>query len=390
MQQLDALVQDARQLAAGEIVASSATEEVARQMAICNACRYCEGFCAVFPAMTRRLEFTPADIHYMANLCHNCGACLHACQYAPPHEFAVNVPQAMAAVRGETYVSYAWPPALGKLYARNGLTVSLALAAGLVLFLVLALALNGTLWGGDLQGNFYNLFPHNLLVLMFAPVFLWAALALGIGVTRFLRDVSPATTGAAATGGDAARATEDVLTLKYLDGGHGDGCHNEDDAYSLSRRRAHHLTFYGFMLCFAATSLATVYHYAFGWEAPYDLPSLPKLLGVVGGISLMLGSAGLFRLKWVRHPLHGEAAQKPMDYGFIALLFLVSVTGLALWLARGSDALALLLAVHLGVVMALFATMPYGKFAHGIFRSAALLRYAVEKRQPSTLALGDD
>ena len=390
MQQLDALVQDARQLAAGEIVASSATEEVARQMAICNACRDCQGFFAVFPAMTRQLEYTPADNHAMANLCHNCGACLHACQYAPPHEFAVNVPQAMAAVRGETYVSYAWPPALGKLYARNGLTVSLALAAGLVLFLVLALALNGTLWGGDLQGNFYNLFPHNLLVLMFAPVFLWAALALGIGVTRFLRDVSPATTGAAVTGGDAARATEDVLTLKYLDGGHGDGCHNEDDAYSLSRRRAHHLTFYGFMLCFAATSLATVYHYAFGWEAPYDLPSLPKLLGVVGGVSLMLGSAGLFRLKWVRHPLHGEAAQKPMDYGFIALLFLVSVTGLALWLARGSDALALLLAVHLGVVMALFATMPYGKFAHGIFRSAALLRYAVERRQPSTLALGDE
>jgi citrate/tricarballylate utilization protein len=390
MQQLDALVQDARQLALGEIGSSAATEEVARQMAICNACRYCEGFCAVFPAMTRRLEFTPADIHYMANLCHNCGACLHACQYAPPHEFAVNVPQAMATVRGETYVSYAWPPALGKLYARNGLTVSLALATGLALFLVLALALNGTLWGGDLQGNFYNLFPHNLLALLFAPVFLWAVLALGIGVTRFLRDVSPATTGAAVTGGDAARATQDVLTLKYLDGGHGDGCHNEDDAYTLSRRRAHHLTFYGFMLCFAATSLATVYHYAFGWEAPYDLPSLPKVLGVVGGVSLMLGSAGLFRLKWMRHPLHGEAAQKPMDYGFIALLFLVSVTGLALWLARGSDGLALLLAVHLGVVMALFATMPYGKFAHGIYRSAALLRYAVEKRQPSTLALGDD
>ena len=390
MQQLDALVQGARQLASGEIGSSPATDEVARQMAICNACRYCEGFCAVFPAMTRRLEFTPADIHYMANLCHNCGACLHACQYAPPHEFAVNVPQAMAAVRGETYVSYAWPSALGRLYARNGLTVSLALAAGLVLFLVLALALNGTLWGGGLEGNFYNLFPHNMLALMFAPVFLWAVLALGIGVTRFLRDVSPATTDAAATGGDAAQATQDVLTLKYLDGGHGDGCHNEDDAYTLSRRRAHHLTFYGFMLCFAATSLATVYHYVFGWEAPYDLPSLPKVLGAVGGVSLMLGSAGLFRLKWVRHPLHGDAAQKPMDYGFIALLFLVSVTGLALWLARGSDALALLLAVHLGVVMALLATMPYGKFAHGIFRSAALLRYAVEKRQPSSLALGDD
>ena len=390
MSPLDSLVQDARALASGVDGSSAAVDEVTRQMAICNACRYCEGFCAVFPAMTRRLTFGPADIHYLANLCHNCGACLHACQYAPPHEFAVNVPQAMAKVRGETYVAYAWPQPLGALYERNGLTVSLALAAGLALFLVLALALNGTLWGGDLGGDFYQLFPHNLLVLMFAPVFLWAVLALGIGVTRFLRDVSPATTGQAVAGGDAAKAAHDVMTLKYLDGGHGDGCHNEDDAYTLSRRRAHHLTFYGFMLCFAATSLATVYHYVFGWEAPYDLPSLPKILGAVGGVSLLLGTAGLFRLKWSRHPLHGDAAQKPMDYGFIALLFLTSLTGLLLWWLRGTDALALMLALHLGVVMALFATMPYGKFAHGIFRSAALLRYAVEKRQPSSLALGDE
>jgi len=390
MSPLDSLVQDARALAGGVDVSSAAVDEVTRQMAICNACRYCEGFCAVFPAMTRRLEFGAADIHYLANLCHNCGACLHACQYAPPHEFAVNVPQAMAKVRGETYVAYAWPQPLGALYERNGLTLSLALAAGLALFLVLALALNGTLWGGDLGGDFYQLFPHNLLVLMFAPVFLWAVLALGLGVTRFLRDVSPATTGQAVAGGDAAKAAHDVMTLKYLDGGHGEGCHNEDDAYTLSRRRAHHLTFYGFMLCFAATSLATVYHYVFGWEAPYDLPSLPKVLGAVGGVSLLLGTAGLFRLKWSRHPLHGDAAQKPMDYGFIALLFLTSLTGLMLWWLRGTDALALMLALHLGVVMALFATLPYGKFAHGIFRSAALLRYAVEKRQPSSLALGDE
>ncbi|MCM2297395.1 tricarballylate utilization 4Fe-4S protein TcuB [Rhodoferax sp.] len=390
MQALDSLVNDARQLAAGHGAASPAVTEVARQMQICNACRYCEGFCAVFPAMTRRLEFGPSDIHYMANLCHNCGACLHACQYAPPHAFAVNVPQAMAQVRGETYVAYAWPASLGKLYKHNGLTVSLALAAALTLFLLLALALNGSLWGGSLQGDFYNLFPHNLLAMMFAPVFLWAVVALGIGVTRFLRDVSPATTGQAIAGGDALQATQDVLKLKYLDGGHGEGCHNEDDAYTLSRSRAHHLTFYGFMLCFAATSLATIYHYVFGWHAPYDLPSLPKLLGLVGGVSLLLGTTGLFRLKLSRHPLHGDEAQKPMDYGFIALLFLTSATGLLLWLARATPALALLLALHLGVVMALFATLPYGKFAHGIFRAASLLRYAVEKRQPSSLALGDE
>ena len=48
----------------------------------------------------------------------------------------------------------------------------------------------------------------------------------------------------------------------------------------------------------------------------------------------------------------------------------------------------LLLCLHLGAVMALFATLPYGKFAHGIFRTASLLRHAVEKRQPNPIGLG--
>jgi citrate/tricarballylate utilization protein len=390
MQTLDALTRDARALANGEVVLSAPEIEVARQMQICNACRYCEGFCAVFPAMTRRLAFSKADIHYLANLCHNCGACLHACQYAPPHEFAVNVPHAMAQVRGQTYADYAWPSALGGLYKRNGLTLSLALAAGLALFLMLTLQVNGTLWSTQVQGSFYALFPHNFLVSLFAPVFLFVALALSIGVRRFWRDITPATSGAALTTPAAGEATHAALALTYLEGGHGEGCNNEDDAFTLSRRRAHHLTFYGFMLCFAATSLATLYHYAFGWVAPYDLPSLPKILGAVGGVSLLLGTAGLFKLNLQRHPLHGDAAQKPMDLGFIALLFFTSLSGLVLWLGRDSMALPALLAIHLGVVMALFVTLPYGKFAHGIFRTAALLRFAVEKRQPNQLGLGGE
>lgn len=390
MNKLAALAQDARALANGEPVLSPAESEVARQMQICNACRYCEGFCAVFPAMTRRLEFGKADVHFLANLCHNCGACLHACQYAPPHEFAVNVPQSMAQVRGQTYADYAWPPLLGALYQRNGLTLSVALAAGIAIFLFLAVALKGHLWPTDLDGNFYNLFPHNLLVGMFAPVFLFVVFALGMGVRRFWRDVTPATSGAPLNLPASSEATRDVLQLKYLDGGHGDGCHNHDDAYTLSRRRFHHLTFYGFLLCFAATSVATIYHYIFGWIAPYELPSIPKLLGVVGGVSLLIGTTGLWHLNRQRHPQHGDTTQKPMDLGFIALLFLTSATGLALWLGRETTALAVLLCLHLGAVMALFATLPYGKFAHGVFRTASLLRHSVEKRLPNPVGVGDE
>ncbi|MBY6346190.1 tricarballylate utilization 4Fe-4S protein TcuB [Providencia rettgeri] len=365
-------------------------QEVDRIMTICNACRYCEGFCAVFPAMTRRLMFEPADVHYLANLCHNCGACLHACQYAPPHEFAVNVPQAMAKVRVQTYTQYAWPAQLGRLYERNGLAMSILLALGLALFLTLALMLNGKLWDSSVAGDFYNLFPHNLLVGMFAPVFLFAVFALGKGLRRFWKEITPATSGAPVSAPAAVEATGAVLTLKYLDGGHGKGCHNQDDAYTLSRRRFHHLTFYGFMLCFAATSLGTIYHYLFDMVAPYDLPSVPKILGAIGGVSLSIGTAGLWCLNRRRDPEHGDLQQKPMDLGFIALLFLISTSGLALWLGRSTPAMGLLLCLHLGAVMALFATLPYGKFAHGIFRSASLLRHAIEKRQPSSIRASSD
>ena len=386
MQQLEALTREARALAVGELPLTPFEADVGRQLQICNACRYCEGFCAVFPAMTRRLEFGKADIHYLANLCHNCGACLHACQYAPPHEFAVNVPQAMAQVRGQTYADYAWPPALGALYKRNGLTLALALAAGLALFLVLAVMMRGALFHEPLAGNFYAIFPHNLLVSMFAPIFLFAALALGLGVRRFWREVSPGV----ASGAAVAEAASDALRLKYLGGGHGEGCNEDSDAWTLWRRRFHHATFYGFMLCFAATCLATVYHYAFNWQAPYGYTSVPVLLGSVGGLGLLAGPAGLLWLNLRRHPMHGDDTQKPMDRGFIALLFFTSLSGLALLAWRDSAAMALLLALHLGVVMALFATLPYGKFAHGVFRCAALLKFAIEKRQPSGLALADD
>lgn len=386
MQQLEALTREASELATGQWVPGAEETEVGRIMQICNACRYCEGFCAVFPAMTRRLEFSQADVHYLANLCHNCGACLHACQYAPPHEFAVNVPQAMAKVRARTYSDFAWPSGFGALYRNNGVTLALALAGGLALFLVLALALNGSLFHAPLAGDFYAIFPHNLLVSMFAPVFLLAALALGVGVRRFWRETSPGAAGGAAI----AETTHDVLRLKYLDGGHGRGCNNDDDAFTLARRRYHHLTFYGFMLCFAATSIATLYHYLLGWEAPYALTSLSVVLGTLGGIGLLIGPAGLFWLNMKRHPEHGDAAQKPMDRGFIALLFFTSLTGLALLAWRDTSAMGLLLAVHLGVVMALFLTMPYGKFAHGFYRTAALLKWAIEKRRPNPVGVGSE
>ena len=364
----------------------AAEAEAAREFTICNACRYCESFCAVFPAMTRRLEFGRDDVHYLANLCHNCGACLHACQYAPPHEFAVNLPRALAELRVHTYAEYAWPKAFGGLYRRAGAYVALSLAAGLGLFLLLALMQSGGLVRPANGGNFYAVFPHGLMVSLFGAVFAWVVLALGVGVVRFWCAGNPGPGSREAT----LEAAGNALTLKYLGGGHGEGCNEESDRFTLARRLFHHFTFYGFMLCFAATCVATLYHYLLGLPAPYDYLSVPVVLGTLGGIALLIGPLGLFMLNIRRHPEHGDRAQKAMDHGLILLLFFTSLTGLALLALRDTAAMTALLAIHLGVVMALFLVMPYGKFAHGIYRCAALLKWAIERRQPSRLRLGAD
>jgi citrate/tricarballylate utilization protein len=356
-------------------------EEVNRQLQICNACRYCEGYCAVFPAMTQRLEFGKADIHYLANLCHNCGACLHACQYADPHEFGVNIPKSMAKVRLQTYSDYAWPRKLGALYQRNGLTLALSSALALGLFLVLTLLVQGSLFSQIEGGDFYQIFPHNTLVAMFGSVFGFSTLALILGVVHFWRKVAPGEKQVQEAVPAMIQTGKAALTLKYLDGGHGQGCNNEDDAFTLARRRFHHLTFYGFMLCFAATSVATLYHYIMGWEAPYPIFSVPVILGIVGGIGLLVGPAGLFYLNYKRHPEHGDQAQRPMDRGFIMLLFMISLTGLLLLGFRETTLMPLMLALHLGFVMAFFLTMPYSKFAHGFYRSAALFKSYLETRR---------
>ncbi len=237
-----------------------------------------------------------------------------------------------------------------------------------------------------LAGNFYAVFPHNLMVAMFGAAFGWAVLALGIGASRFWRGQAPGGISGAAT----LEAAKNSLSLKYLDGGHGDGCNDVDDRFTLLRRRFHHLTFYGFMLCFASTCVATLYHYALGQQAPYPVFSLPVVLGTVGGLGLLAGPAGLLWLNLRRHPLHGDPTQRTMDRAFILLLFATSLTGLLLLAFRDTRSMAMLLAVHLGVVMALFLTLPYGKFAHAVYRIAALLKWAIERRQPNRLQLGAD
>lgn len=349
--------------------------EAERLMTVCNACRYCEGLCAVFPAMEMRCTFSEGDLTYLANLCHQCGACYSDCQYSPPHEFNVNVPATFATVRNDSYAAYAWPRFLSGVFARNDLVIALTCAgcvAGFIYGLV-AFADPAVLFAGA-AGDFYKVMPHEAMAALFGAAALYAIAAFVFSLRAFWRDIDGALRPVA-----MAQAVADTFTLKYLGGGGGD-CTSESEQPSSRRRLYHHFTFYGFMLCFAATCVATLYHYGFGWRAPYAFTSLPVLFGIAGGIGLLIGPAGLFVLAQRRDPVLTDQTRNGMDTAFIAMLFLVSLTGLLLMLLRDTAAMGLLLAVHLGVVLALFVSLPYGKFVHGLYRFLALIKYASERR----------
>jgi citrate/tricarballylate utilization protein len=355
--------------------------EADRLMTVCNSCRYCEGLCAVFPAMEMRRAFSDGDLNYLANLCHSCGACYTDCQFSPPHEFDVNVPKTLAVARAESYAAYAWPRALSGLFARNGLAITLIAALSVAAFILGFAALKDrqVLYGTHMgPGAFYALMPHDAMAALFGAAFIYAIVALIMGVRAFWRDIGEPV-GMRTDVSSLWQAIRDAGELRYLDGG-GVGCFNEDDRPTDRRKIFHHLTFYGFLLCFAATCVGTLYHYLLVREAPYPWWDLPVVLGTLGGIGLVIGPAGLLVAKSTRDPVLADQARTGMDVAFILMLLLTSVTGLALLLLRDTAAMGPLLALHLGVVFALFITMPYGKFVHGLYRFVALVRYARERK----------
>lgn len=356
-------------------------QEAGRQLVICNACRYCEGYCPVFRAIETRRDFKQGDVFYLSNLCHDCRACYYACMYTPPHEFAINIPQIMAEARMETYRRWSWPDFLGRAFKNRSVTVVLAAGfAALVAVLSLLFIPSENLFGMHLgPGAFYEVVPYlamvaGALILFFYGIAVWLR-----GGARFWSE----TRSALSQRGNwktLAAAVGAALGLRYLKGG-GPGCFYPDERPSSVRRFYHSLTFWGFLSDFVSTSLAFIYQDILHILPPYSLTSAPVIFGSIGGVALIIGTCGLiyYKLQSDRQP--AAAAASGMDYVFLVTLGLSALTGILTLIFRATAAMGSILVLHLACIAALFITAPYGKFVHAVYRTLALIGYEIEHGQ---------
>lgn len=352
--------------------------EATRQLDICNACRYCEGLCAVFPALERRNVLDAGDVSQLANLCHDCRACFDACMYSAPHEFDLDLPKALSAVRAADYQRHVWPRRVPRAFSGW----SGVLLGGLPsVAVVLALAVAHAGWSGLVRSDGraaspYELLPYPVLVALMAVAALYSVVVMALAACSYWRLVG--TTSGHVTVGAIAQATWCAATLRYLRGGGVECYYPEDDKPSAGRRRLHALVAYGFGLCLVSTVAAAVEQDIAGIDPPYPWLSAPVLTGMLGGLGLVIGCVGLLGLKARSSRVTSFAQMTIKDYGLLVALAFLALSGLAVLLTRDTPAFGIVLLVHLAAVVEAFAMAPYSKFIHVIFRFAALVRDNME------------
>jgi citrate/tricarballylate utilization protein len=356
--------------------------EVARQLKICNACRYCEGYCAVWPAMERRRVFQEKDVIFLANLCHNCSDCYTACPFTPPHEFGINIPKAMSEARLESYQKQSTPKATSRLFKKPGRTTELfALTSLGLLFLI------STLIGKPSRlvtpqiglGSFYVIIPYWILISAGLTAGGYVLIAYFLDFRAFCVKIH--------NGGSfsdffkpkiAWDAAVDVLNHTYFRGG-GTGCSYPKERGSHTFLILHMMIFYGFILAIISTINAAVYQDVLKILPPYEFLTLPVIFGVLGGTLIVVGSTVLLYYKKVSSKELTLEKMRNIDTAFLVILELVSVTGFLTMVLRSSAVLGAVFLIHLAFVLTLFLAAPYGKFVHFVYRFAALENDKLEK-----------
>ncbi|MEM3714077.1 MAG: hypothetical protein QXF82_03930 [Nitrososphaeria archaeon] len=327
--------------------------EAARQLTICNACRYCEGYCDVWDAIEIRREFSPHDVLHLANLCHDCRDCFYACPYIPPHEFAINIPKIMKESRMISYKQFVFPKAFRWILDRFAQTYFILTFLIFLALMTYVVFLHGATIFYKSYLPMQLLFPPYIFLLLEYSMYAYVFILWYIEGSKYWKYISK---GAKVEIKSVFKALGDVFLHKNFRGG-GTGCAYPYDKGNYFRLVAHALVMFGFIIDWVGILF-------------YPFVSLSFiLLYLLGSLMMFAGSVTLLIMSGL--------ADKNVDTegisSFSGAFLLLSVSGILFFLFLPTPTWTIFFLIRVSSVGSIFLLAPFSKFIHPIFRFLSLV-----------------
>ncbi len=310
-------------------------------------------------------------------LCHQCSDCTAYCpRGAKPGEV-------LNAVRKLSIENYSVPSFLGKLVGNPGaLVLLLAIPAAIFLAILAGLGhLNLESIRNEAGKIAYSaLLPSYFIDGVFVPIFLFAVVSLGIGVSRYWKDMIRAT-GVKPEGSIVNALTKTISEILS---------HKRFEKCNVTKERkiAHFLVFFSFIGLAITTAWAVLYLYGYeimeamgktpySWmlgKSPYPLTDPVKWVGNASALALLIGITLVISNRLKNKEKTGSGGY--YDWLFICIVFAIMATGILSELVRLADIAVLAYIIyfsHLVVVFFLFAYAPFSKMAHMVYRATAMV-----------------
>jgi len=305
-------------------------------------------------------------------LCHNCGDCSTRCpRTAKPGDV-------LAALRAYAISEYASPKVLAKMM-RDPKKLPIFLAIPAILFWIVGLATGLLDFSPDMSEGIkhYKFFSTWLVDMIMIPMAIFAVSVFALALKRFLTDIHQNALQEGKTKKETLEASGFIAALIrviptiLLHRKFSECTENKD------REIAHMLTLFSFIGLFIVTSILFVVMYG-----SYLLPSGPlhgpwsqlnpvKWLANISGVALIAGTT----LMIINRRSKSDQVSVYWDWYLISLAFGLGITGMGAELTRLLGLAAISFAVyyiHLMLVFALIAYLPFSKLAHMVYRTVAL------------------
>lgn len=355
-------------------------DEATRQFTICNACRYCEGYCPVWPAAHMRTLITNPDSVYLSNLCYDHRDCYYACPFVEPtHEFALNIPKVTRQVRKETYrnLTADFTSTAARKASLLALTIMPVIAIWLIFF-------HNVYSPGAF--SFYNLVPKITTIVASTLLSVYLIVLMALFVKRYVGIIEQ-------DSGKAISGTPGYLGIKNIFGTIKDviihrwfsDIHYPSDGESNLRKLNHALIFFGFGLDFLSTTLGFLYEDIMKIPSPYGLFSPVVMAGLAGGLMIAIGAVSSLSVRSYSSGKQDFMEISGFDTLFAIMLLLVAVTGISVLMTRLYSTTVISytsLLVHYSIIYILFVTTPFtSNFLHIAARFTSLLKFNYENKE---------